>query len=74
MPRGWVVEFDDERGLGVVRADSGTEHDFHCTAIVDGTRTIEVGTRVCFEVVPGRRGRWEAARIEPLRGEPTGST
>lgn len=68
MPLGQVIEFDEERGVGVVRAVSGDEHDFHCTAIADGTRTISVGTVVCFEVVPGRRGRWEAASIEPLPG------
>lgn len=65
MVVGEVVEFDEARGYGTVRADSGDEHVFHCTQIADGSRSIAVGTRVWFEVVPGRLGRWEAARLTP---------
>jgi cold shock CspA family protein len=60
---GEVVAFDDPRGLGVVRADGGGDLPFHCTAIADGTRTIAVGARVRFRVVPGRLGRWEADQL-----------
>ncbi|HLT15584.1 MAG TPA: cold shock domain-containing protein [Acidimicrobiales bacterium] len=63
--RGVVTEFDDPRGLGTIEAD-GTAYPFHCTAIVDGSRTIEVGTEVTFQVRAGHRGRWEATRVEPL--------
>jgi cold shock CspA family protein len=63
--RGTVVSFDDPRGLGVVRSDEGVEHPFHCTAIADGTRAIEVGTAVTYRVVPGRLGRWEASDMRP---------
>ena len=67
---GVVASFDDPRGLGVVRAEDGTEYPFHCTAIADGTRTIEVGAAVDFEVVPGRMGRWEATNLRPAaRGD-----
>ena len=38
-------------------------YPFHCTAIADGTRTIEVGTAVTFEVRPAGMGRWEATAI-----------
>lgn len=62
---GTVTAFDDPRGLGEVTGDDGTTFAFHCTAIADGSRTIEVGTEVTFEVVPGPMGRWEAHRIEP---------
>ena len=62
--RGIVSDFDDPRGLGTVRAEDGASYPFHCTAIADGTRTIEVGAAVEFEVVPGRMGRWEAARLQ----------
>ncbi|MGH9138523.1 MAG: cold shock domain-containing protein [Acidimicrobiales bacterium] len=62
---GHVREFDEQRGLGTLRADDGTEYPFHCTAIADGSRTIAIGARVRFEIVPGHLGRWEAARIEP---------
>jgi cold shock CspA family protein len=62
--RGVVASFDEPRGLGVITTSAGDEVPFHCTAIVDGTRTISVGERVRFEMVPGPMGRWEAARVE----------
>ncbi len=61
--RGVIASFDDPRGIGVVRRDDGTEYPFHCTAIVDGTRSITVGADVSFSVAPGRVGRWEAIAI-----------
>ncbi len=60
MTNGVVAEWDEHGGYGTIRADDGRELFFHCTALVDGTRTTEVGQRVTFEVVPGRLGRWEA--------------
>ena len=64
MPTGVVVRWDDHKGYGEIRADdTGAEHFFHCTQILDGSRTIEEGTPVEFEVVPGRLGKWEAARV-----------
>ena len=62
---GVVTEFDEPAGIGTVTADDGGQHFFHCTAIADGTRTIEVGARVAFDVVPGRLGRWEASDLRP---------
>ena len=59
-----VATFDDHRGYGTLRTADGTELFFHCTALADGSRTVEVGTEVSAQVVPGRLGRWEAARIE----------
>ena len=61
-----VATFDDHRGYGMLRTADGTELFFHCTALVDGSRTIEVGTPVRFHVVPGRLGRWEAASLRPV--------
>jgi cold shock CspA family protein len=60
--RGAVVAFDDPRGLGTIEAD-GVTYPFHCTALLDGTRTVAVGTAVTFEVRPAGMGRWEATRI-----------
>jgi len=63
---GEVTSFDEAKGYGNVTADDdGREYFFHCTAIADGSRTIEVGTRVEFEVVAGRLGQWEAADLRP---------
>lgn len=61
--RGVVASFDDPRGIGVIRREDGTEYQFHCTAIVDGTRTIAVGAVVSFSVASGRMGQWEAVAI-----------
>jgi cold shock CspA family protein len=61
--RGTVAEFDEARGIGVVRAGDAS-YPFHCTALLDGTRTVEMGADVTFEVAPGRQGRWEATRID----------
>jgi cold shock CspA family protein len=61
---GTVASFDDFRGYGTLRTADGTELFFHCTAITDGSRSVEVGAAVTAEVVPGRLGRWEAARVE----------
>ena len=58
-----VATFDDHRGYGTLRTADGTELFFHCTALVDGSRTVEVGTEVSARVVPGRLGRWEAASV-----------
>lgn len=63
---GTVVDFDEHRGYGTVRADDGRELFFHCTAIADGSRTIPVGASVAFAVVPGHRGTWEAANVQPV--------
>jgi CspA family cold shock protein len=73
--RGVVVAFDETAGLGVIAEAAGREaagqaatgHDgaefpFHCIEIGDGSRSIDVGTEVTFDVV-AKLGRWEAANI-----------
>jgi len=63
--RGVVTEFDDAAGLGTITAEDGTAFRFHCTAITDGTRTIDVDTKVEFELRPARNGRYEAGTVTP---------
>ena len=63
MPDGLVAEFDGDKGIGTIRGDDGQDYFFHCIAITGGARTIDEGTEVVFDVVPGHQGRWEAARI-----------
>ncbi len=46
--------------------DDGSAYDFHATAIADGSRRVDVGTPVAFDVVPGHRGRDEASGILSL--------
>jgi cold shock CspA family protein len=65
---GVVTAFDDAVGLGTVRTTDGRELGFHCTQIADGSRTIEAGTAVVFEVVAGRHGSWEAGHLRPGPG------
>jgi cold shock CspA family protein len=69
---GTVTAFDSHRGTGVVVDEAGAEFPFHCTAIANGTREIEPGTAVRFDVAPGL-GRWEAdnmvASSFPRRGD-----
>ena len=65
--RGRVVEFDEHVGTGTVEGDDGARLPFHCVAIADGSRRIDVGTAVTYEVVPGRLGRREAWAIRPSR-------
>ena len=65
---GRVTSFDPTRGLGTVTDDAGAAYAFHATAIVDGSRRIEVGTPVSFSLAPGHGGRHEARTLVPLGG------
>lgn len=67
---GEVVEFDDDRGIGCIKIGDRTA-PFHCTAITDGTRHIEVGTIVALRMAAGRLGRAEARWVRPLPGVAT---
>jgi cold shock CspA family protein len=63
--RGQVEHFDAIVGLGTVRDEEGRGYPFHCTQIQDGSRMVDEGIPVAFQVVPGHLGRWEAAAIGP---------
>ncbi|WP_419925542.1 hypothetical protein [Candidatus Poriferisocius sp.] len=62
---GTVAGFDDGTGWGVIAAGDGTGYPFHCTAIADGTRSIEAGAPVVFHLTPGHLGVWEATGVTP---------
>ena len=64
MARGRVRWFSEERGYGFI--EYGEEDFFvHYTEVVsEGLRTLEEGSEVEFEIVEGRRGRKQAARVE----------
>ena len=62
---GAVTAFDEPRGIGEVTSNDGRVLGFHCAAIADGTRTIEVGAAVRFNVIGAHHGRWEAWAITP---------
>ena len=61
---GVVTAFDEAVGLGEIASEDGRRFAFHCVAIADGSRTIEVGTAVEFELIP-KLGRYEATDIRP---------
>lgn len=61
--RGTVADYDDHKGWGYIATDDGRLLFFHCTAIADGTRTIPVGAKAVFRIVPGSSGRWEAGSV-----------
>lgn len=67
---GMVVAFDEARGLGTVRPEGGGGADlgFHCTSIADGSRSVEVGAEVTFDVEAGPMGRWQAVRLRRVHG------
>jgi cold shock CspA family protein len=64
---GVVESFDGGRGLGTVVTTDGRRLPFHCTAIADGTRQIDEGAEVVFEVAPGALGRLEARGLTLIR-------
>ncbi len=62
--RGTVVSFEDERGVGTVEEEDGATFFFHCTALTDGSRQVEVGQPILFVVRPGHGGRLEARELD----------
>lgn len=63
---GVVEVYDSDRGVGIARSQ-GDQWIFHCTAIAGGSRSIEAGAEVSFEVRPGGPGRFEAFDVTQLR-------
>jgi cold shock CspA family protein len=70
---GRVASFDAARGLGTVTDDAGNVFAFHATAIADGSRRIDVGTRVSYSLAPGHGGRHEARTLVVCAQEPAAS-
>ena len=67
---GRVASFDPTRGLGTVTDDSGSVHAFHATTIADGSRRIDVGSRVSYSLAPGHGGRREVRRLVACTDSP----
>jgi len=59
---GTVTGFNAQRGLGTVTTRDGVTYEFHCIEISDGTRDIDVGVAVTFDLL-AKLGRYEAANI-----------
>jgi cold shock CspA family protein len=60
--RGVVTGFDEKSGLGAIGGIDGGNYSFHCIEIADGSRLIDVGAEVSFDLL-AKLGRWEAANI-----------
>ena len=63
--RGTVSTFDKAVGLGEIVSDDGRIVPFHCIVIADGSRDIDIGVTVEFDLM-GKLGRYEATRITQL--------
>lgn len=62
---GTVEEWDEPRGVGVVRTDDGRALEVQATNVADGSRTATVGQRVSVVAAPGHHGRWQALALRP---------
>ncbi len=67
---GRVVQFDVDRGLGMIGGEDGRDYPFHCVAIADGSRDVSEGTEVAFVIRAGNLGRWEAWDVVKLEARP----
>ncbi len=63
---GVISSFDEVRGDGLFITDEGETLYFHCVAIKNGTRVIDVGVRASATRVVGHQGRDEASDIEAI--------
>ena len=67
MARGRVKWYSEEKGYGFIESEAGEPLLVHYPDIVgEGFRKLEEGGEVEFEVVEGRSGRKQAARVEAL--------
>jgi CspA family cold shock protein len=56
---GRVIRFDDVRGFGFIAPEgAGGQQDvfLHVNGLVDGSTSVEAGTRVAFQMMQGHRG------------------
>ena len=66
MATGTVKHFDDRKGFGFITPDDGGEPLMvHHSVIMNGSRTLNVGQRVSFDVFQGPKGK-NARNVYPL--------
>ncbi len=63
---GLVVAFDERVALGYVESEDGSKYMFHCVSLIDGSRSVDIGQNVIFDVTAGHRGIYEATRIKKI--------
>ena len=65
VARGRVRWFSEEKGYGFIEDEEGEALLVHYTEIVgEGFRTLEESSEVEFEIMEGRHGGKQAARVE----------
>ena len=64
---GRVAWFDQEKGYGFIRRQSGDDVLFHTNALLNESQTLHQGQRVSFLIVQGERGRDQADKIVVLQ-------
>lgn len=71
MATGTVKWFSDSKGFGFIEPDGGGSDVFaHFSAItMEGYKTLKQGSRVCFELSEGPKGRLALN----IQNEPSGS-
>jgi len=66
MEQGTVKWFNDAKGFGFIKRESGEDVFVHHTAIqAKGFRTLQEGQRVEFNVVKGPKGL-QAENVQPV--------
>lgn len=65
MARGFVKWFNPEKGYGFIRPEDGSADVFvHISAVEKaGYKTLAEGSRVNYELAPGRSGKMSAENL-----------
>jgi CspA family cold shock protein len=68
MPNGTVKFFNDQKGFGFIAPDDGSGDTFvHATAVEQaGWRGLQQNQRIAYDIVPGQRGKSEAANLREI--------
>ena len=68
MPFGKIKNFNVERGFGFVKPDDGGSELFVHISKIEDLAAPEPGSRVMYDVAPGRDGRMAAIDVRVIEG------
>lgn len=66
MPFGKIKNFNAERGYGFIRPDDGGPEIFTHITKIENQVAPEPGSRVLYDVAPGRDGRQAAVDVKVI--------
>jgi CspA family cold shock protein len=71
MPNGTVKFFNDQKGFGFIQPDDGSGDTFvHASAVERaGWSGLQQNQRVAYDIVPGQRGKSEAANLRVIEDD-----